>query len=409
MSLLTPLGLAAAGFGSTGALLMAETWSPRPLAMHGAMTALVDDSSAIYINPAGLAASQGLRLDGGLALGLLDTRVTWGTLGWNLGVQGALGLQAAVLSDTDTRRDAFGNELGEFNNSVISTGLAWARNLSADWRVGLGAKGLSEDYAGSQSLSVAGDLGLQGRLSHGVRVGLSAQNMGAQLSSNNGGAGKDPTPWRVQAGVAVPLFFESWQLEVDAQHLPIEEQLRVLIGTELTRTVAWGPSEASAQNSAPARISLRLGTALGTLREELPRLTAGLGLATGKGLALDYALLSLGPLGLLHRMSIGLEFSAARPSVPSSTELSAPTDLRIEATGDQLRLSWQDSNGDVAGYNLYSDFGILAERMNSKPMQGQSQLLINAVKGQLYNFYVRPIGGDGKEGPASRVLRWVQP
>src|ERR1019366_1483856 len=99
---------------------------------------------------------------------------------------------------------------------------------------------------------------------------------------------------------------------------------------------------------------------------------------------------------------------ATRP-VLASGPLKAPYGLSVERRFDGLVIHWQDDNERVAGYNLYSDYGVLVDRLNPKPVEGREQKFVRVTKGRTYNFYLRAVGADGKESPPSDVLLWVEP
>lgn len=394
---LLPWQACAGAFGTTGSLLMAEGLAVRPLGAALAFTALADDEASLHINPAGLARLDGFAVGGGHVLGLLGTRVSYLDLAYSQPQSAALGMQAAYFGDSDTLRDGAGNALGTFENRQMLLGLALAKELLPGWRVGLQIKGLREEYAGSGSNSFAGDLGLQGPLARGWRFGLAVLNAGQQ-GAFAGNSQTYQTPLRVQGGVALPLFTPAWKLELDLQGLPYEQQARLLLGSELKVDLAGEDH---------ARLALRGGTQAGLIKAEDSRLYLGAGVELPPHYALDYALLNLGTLGLTHRISLALHFQGTPDLGPRAEGLGAPYGIKVIDQYDGLLITWSDTNERVAGYNLYSDYGVLAERLTPKPVTGRSQKFIKVTKSRTYNFYVRPVGSDGKEGPASEVAVWV--
>lgn len=379
---------------------MAEGLAVRPLGAAFAFTALSDDESSLHINPAGLAHLQGLAIGGGHVLGLLDTHVSYLDLAYSLPESGALGLQAAYFADSDIQRNSAGVETGTFQDSQLLLGLGLAKEFAPGWRIGVQAKGLREDYAGSNTSSIAGDIGLQGPLPRGWRFGAAILNAGQQEAVTKG-APSYATPLRIQGGVALPLFTPAWRFEADLQGLPNEGQARVLLGSELKIDLA---------SEDPTRLALRGGTQLSILKQEDSRLYLGAGIELPPNYALDYALVDLGSLGLTHRFSLALHFQGgAAYAGPPAAALSAPYGIKVTQQFDGLLVTWADPNEHVAGYNLYSDYGVIAERLTPKPVVGRAQKFIKVTKSRTYNFYVRPVGGDGKEGPSSEVAVWVAP
>jgi hypothetical protein len=403
--LLASRGAFGGSFGSSGALLMAEGLAVRPLGAAFAFSALADDESSLHINPAGLARLDGLALSGGHVLGLLESQISYLDLAYSQRDIGAVGMQAAYFGDTDTLRDAQGNDLGSFDNRQMLFGLGLAKELSPGWRFGLEAKGLREEYAGIGTNSFAGDAGLQGPLPYGWRFGLEVQNAGQQAALDSSQTGF-PTPLRIQGGVALPFFVPSWKVEADVQGLPNDEEARLLLGTELRADLP--SSDADRKNGVlPPRLSLRGGSQVPLLKSEDSRLYLGAGVELPPNYALDYALVNLGPLGLTHRFSLGMHFQGKPDQGPSGATLSAPYGVFVTEQLDGLLITWSDSNERVAGYNLYSDYGVLAERLTNKPVKEKSQKFVKVTKSRTYSFYVRAVGSDGKEGPPSEVLVWT--
>lgn len=394
--------LRAGGFGSTGALLMAEGLAVRPQGMAQAFSALADDESSLQANPAGLARQQGLSLGGAQVLGLLDDRISLVHGAWRVGSAVGIGFQAAFASAEDQGRNAFGVETGGFSDRQTLAGLGLGFEPLPGWRFGFAAKGLLEDLGGAQSQAVAGDAGLQVDLAQGWRAGAALLNAG---SVDAGGGTRLSTPMRVQAGVSAPFFTPRWQVEADLQELPVEEQLRLLLGTEIGFSLDEGAGEGSQR---PTRAALRGGAVAGLLKNEALRLSLGASLGFGPHFTLDYALQDSGVLGQTHRFSLSLRFSpsaaaSAHVDGPAAAELSAPYALEVTPQFDGLLIRWQHDDQAVKGYNLYSDYGVLVERLNAEPLDKTAQRFIKVTRSRTYNFYVRPIGADGQEGPPSQI------
>jgi hypothetical protein len=378
-----------AAFGGTSGLLLAEPLSVRPMGLAGAFASQADDESAIQANPAGLSQVRGFSLGGGQLIGLLGLQASQLSVVTSVAPRVSLGLMAAYLYDSDTLRDATGNESGTFSNSNLLAILALGAGLGPGWRLGGGFKLLQESYAGLNSLSVAGDLGVQGPVWRGIRFGALAQNLGVSL------------PLRLQGGFSLPLFVTNWRLNLEAQDLAAEGQWRSLIGSELTFDLGDGDPKA---HELPLQGALRAGFAGGLGQSELGRASFGAGLTLPPSYALDYALVSVGELGATHRLSLALRFPGARQASLPGAALAAPYRLEAEEMPGGILLSWEDPNERVEGYNLYADYGVMADRVNAKPILRPRQKLNGLDKSRLYHFYVKPIGSDGKEGPSSGVL-----
>jgi hypothetical protein len=202
------------------------------------------------------------------------------------------------------------------------------------------------------------------------------------------------------AGAAAPLYQKMWWLAVEAQALPLDSQLRLQAGTELNLDIsAYDKGE-------PLRLSLRAGLRAGVIQEEETRPSFGFGLFIPPSYQLDYAALTSGIFPTTHRFSLSLRFLELGPGTPPASGLSAPFHLEVAQELDGILLTWEDSNPRVDGYNIYADYGVLVERLTPKAVKGNFQKFIKVTRSRTYNFYVRPIGADGKEGPASKVLTY---
>lgn len=391
-----------AGFGQTSGLLLAESLSVRPQGMAGSFSSLGDDESSATINPAGLARLKSLTLGGSQLIALLGAQASHlnfaGPVSDSAGLAGYLG----YFYDQDSYRDAYGNEGGTFSNSNWLAGLALGFRLVPGWRGGLGIKALGESYAGSASTSLAGDLGVQGPVYGRIRFGLAAQNLGIQVSQS--ASGSFALPLRLQGGFSLPFFIDLWRITAEIQSLPQEGVARALFGTEIK--LKLNDSGRSKDEALPIGLAIRAGLSSPFGAFDSPRASVGAGLEFAPTYALDYALTSIGDLGVLHRMSLQLRFPGARlerQALPGA-ELQAPYALEAAETLEGIELSWKDPNEKSEGYNIYADFQIYVEKVTSKPVLKMSQKFKNVERGRAYRFYVRPLGSDGLEGPSSEVL-----
>jgi hypothetical protein len=400
-SLLLFSHVAQAAFGDDAALLLAEPLSVRPLGMAGAFTSQADDESSIQVNPAGLSQVRGFSLGGGELIGLLGLEASDLSLVSSINSKLAVGLELAYLSNTDTTRDIFGNEIGSFTDSNTLGILALGYKLSDSWRIGGAIKGLQESYASYNSLAMAADLGVQGPVWGDLRFGAVAQNLGTEIQNSDNASASLPV--RLQAGFSLPFFTPSWRFNIEAQDLPLDDQLRALFGTELTFDLGGVDPESG---DLPLRAALRGGYADGLLVGESSEASFGAGLELPPTYVLDYALVSVGDLGLTHRISLTLRFPGASLPPPLGANLSAPYQLSVTEEVGGIILSWEDLNERVAGYNLYADYGVMIDRLNNKPIKRRYQRFVNIDKSRTYHFYVRPLGSDGKEGPASEMFTY---
>lgn len=382
----------ASGFGNTGGLLMAEGLAVRAQGLGLAYSALADDEASLQSNPAGLAQTQDLALGAGQMLGLLDERVSLLQAAWRATSSLGLGLQAAYAGSEDEGRDAFGVPQGRFSNNELLLGAGLGLSPAPGWRLGLALKALAEDLGGGRSQGLALDAGVQADLPRGWSAGASVLNAGVQRWE---GGAELATPLRVQAGVATPSLARILRVETGIQALPLENQARLLLGAELDLPLSTGPAD---------RAALRAGLQAGLLREGDTRLSLGAGLGLGPRLRLDYALAELGALGLAHRLGLGLRLpTRILGQGPRGADLPAPWGVEVSPQTDGLMVAWSYGGPEAQGFNLYSDYGVLVERLNPAPVGRTRQRFIRVERSRTYNFYVRAVGSDGQEGPPSEV------
>ncbi len=394
----------ALALGQSGALFLADPLQPRALSLGQAWVAAADQESSLGLNPAGLAKLRGASLNAGHSLGFLGTQFSNLSLGLGLSQGVGLGIRAAYLFDQDKLTDGFGNILGEFGDQDLLLGLGLGFEIVPRWRLGFELKYFRQNLAGSEASAFAADVGLQGPLLPRLRWGLAAQNMGTGI---DGHLKNFPLALRVQGGISLAFLNNLTRFSLDAQALPNEGQARAMAGLEFGfRSTDF---DAISKSEKLSRYFLRLGIAQGFLTTEDARLSAGAGVIFEPNLELNYALLSVGPLPAQHRFGLSLRFENARLPGPRGASLSAPYGLGSEREPDGLRLRWQDANERVEGYNLYADWGVNLDKLNIKPINKTQQKLKNLERGRSYKFFVRPLGSDGVEGPASDILIVVAP
>jgi hypothetical protein len=401
-------------FGTASALLMTEPFAVRPTSLGGAFVAGADDESSISSNPAGLAQIQGLGVQAGQMIGLLGTQISHLTLAGALSQDLVLAVQGAYLYDSDTLRDSFGNEGAAFSNSNILAAAAFGLRLDEGWRIGAAVKELEEDYGGSKSNALGGDLGVQGRIWRDLRFGAAVQNIGAASATGSGSGGLAPggLPLQVQAGVSQSLFSQRWRNEVAAQFFPAASVARAMLGSEFTVDLGDGeaPATPGAEPGLPMRAALRAGLATG-LPGESAQLSVGAGLQLPPTYALDYALVSSAELGAMHRLALSFRFPGAKPPASAASSLAAPYSLSVAEEGDGIVLTWSDSNERVLGYNVHVEYdkGIVAEKLNEKPLQKKRQKFVKVERGRTYKFSICAVGFGGAEGPHSQSLSYRHP
>lgn len=176
----------------------------RAVAMGTAFTGLADDESALYYNPAGIASFEYDRYLLGYHSYFVGMQS--GIVGYihPLDYTSVIGLYISYLNYGEMdEADGNGNLTGQtFGGGDMLIGLAYARNISRTFQIGLTSKFIYEKIENYSATGLAFDIGA--RLSDDrdrYKIGVVAQNIGTQLSSL-GQAKSDPLPLTIRVGVS---------------------------------------------------------------------------------------------------------------------------------------------------------------------------------------------------------------
>jgi len=299
--------------GTSSATFLRIGIGARAVGMGETFVAVANDPSAIYWNPAGLASLQRRELS--------ISHVQWpADIGYDhvtLTVPsrrfgGSFALQAGLLGtqiDETSELQPFGTGR-TFSYSDFITGLAYSRRWTDKLLVGLGVKYVHEDLGsevgGPTTSAFLFDVGSIYYLGLGsVRIATSLTNFGSALrpsgqyvSPNDGSVLQydafDP-PLMFRYGVA----FEP--IENDTQRLTTSFEVNQPADNE---QVVKAGAEWLFKNT----FALRSGY---NFRADAMRFSAGTGFSGDLGSfrgALDYAYTDGGPLGAVHRLSLGVRF-----------------------------------------------------------------------------------------------------
>ncbi|OGC09425.1 hypothetical protein A3J90_05070 [candidate division WOR-1 bacterium RIFOXYC2_FULL_37_10] len=286
----------------------------RPLAMGKAYTAVADDGSAMFINPAGLSTSNSLKIvsmNGNLLSEIPYTMmgISQPMLGGNVAIGyvglGVAGIQESTLSGITP--EVTGNE-GSFFNSVInvsySTGLERVPVLNKlnggilkNAKVGTSVKFFSQEYTGASSFDngdsggVDIDLGLISEINDNMAIGCTVKNL---IPGNN--MNSDEFPMSTTIGIANKFNKIDLLTAVD---LEISEMLLLHLGVE------WKPMKF---------LSIRAGLdQQPSAGEVATNFSTGLGFDI-KGFMFDYAYHTYADLSELttHYFSIGYNLESKK-------------------------------------------------------------------------------------------------
>ena len=267
------------GAGTTGANFLKIGVGARAAAMGEAFTAVTDDSTSLYWNPAGLTRVKGREFSAMYNVWFEGIGQGYVSAGFPLlGGTMALGINYVSMGDFDGR-DESGNPTETFQASDLGISVGFAGRLGR-FLLGLSGGMIRSTIAGNTQSAFLVTLGGLVEISQGFSVGAVAQNLGTRL-------GEDPLPLILKAGLALELGSFSLAADIGKSQ---DTDLYYCVGIE-----SW------IGNVVALRAGYRTGRDVG------PGWTAGLGFKMGE-FELDYAYVPYSNLGNTHRISLGIGF-----------------------------------------------------------------------------------------------------
>jgi hypothetical protein len=191
----------------------------RPTALGGSFSAIADDASAAYYNPAGLGFQKNIVISGshvnwlpGLAE---DMYYEYLAVSAPFTKVGTFAFNGVYLTTGETIvQDENGTVIGTYTTFDFSLGLAYGRELTPTFSVGGGLKlvysflapewvldRLGIDAEGS-ALTWATDAGVLYRPFRRLYLGAALQNLGPPISFSSEPGGRDPLPLMLRLGVS---------------------------------------------------------------------------------------------------------------------------------------------------------------------------------------------------------------
>jgi len=284
--------------GTTAAAFLKLPAGARAQALGSSYSAAVDNSDALFWNPAGLGRMEeaGLSEVGFSYNALLETSYS-GTLSYARPFAsrgGVLGFAAEYFSQSAiTRYDVFGNSQGNFKPVDLALSAAYGKAFGRIFG-GAAVKFIRSAIDNTSGSSFALDLGVQADrvtdLGEGaLDAGFSIRNIGPPLQL---GSVSDPLPMKMQGGVL-------WHISPTVGglldiHIPVDQDPYFSIGSEAT--FPFGDR---------MKGSVRGGYNISRDRniDGLTAMSAGFGLDLFR-FRLDYAWVPFGDLGTTHRISM---------------------------------------------------------------------------------------------------------
>ena len=291
-----------AGAGSDGAAFLKIDAGGRAAAMGGAFTAVADDASSVFYNPAGPALLrrkelllahnewlEGLRNEHAAYVQPVSPRLT------------LFAGFTALLAPSLAGYDSAGAETGKFSamDGAAGAGFAWALK-DGDSFFGLFLKTVYQQADTRKASAYAGDLGFIKNYGETLRLGAAAQNLG--------------TP--------IKLYQESFDLPRTYRGGgAYRVNKRLWVSAEAVKA---GASEAmfaaGAEGNLEGAFYARLGYKTGRARYGGPGFSGGVGIRDGNT-GVDYAFTPFGDLGSTHRLTLSFKFGEERgeftPAAPA--------------------------------------------------------------------------------------------
>ena len=269
----------AQGPGTSTASFLKIGVGAKATAMGGAFTAIANDGTALYWNPAGLTQIKQRELSATYNLWFQEIRQGYVSFGFpSLGGTVGLGANYVDMGDIEGR-DEEGNPTGDFGASDTHLFAGYAdkfKNIS--W--GITAGWLKDKIEKDTETTFLGNIGFLYPVSDRFTLGVVAQNIGSEL-------GSDPLPLTFKVGAASKLKALTLALDIAK---PQDNEIYYCLGAE------WWLREV---------LALRVGYK--TNQDIGQGLTAGIGYKFGR-ICLDYAYVPYGDLGDTHRISLGMKF-----------------------------------------------------------------------------------------------------
>ena len=288
-----------AGAGADAAAFLKIDAGARAAAMGGAFTAVGDDASSVFYNPAGPALArnqelmlshsewlEGLRNEHAAYIQPVSPRLTLFT-----------GLTALIIPSLD-KLDIYGSQAGSFSamDGAAGAGLSWA--FSRNFFGGLFAKTVYQQADSQKAFAYAGDFGLLKTYGNTVRLGLSAQNLGTRMKLYSESF---DLPLTYRGGAAYRVQEMAW--------LTAE-----VVKAGQSDTAFAAGAEAEYLFGFKEKVFARLGYKTGRSTNAGSGISAGVGLQSDD-LRVDYAFSPFGDLGDTHRISLTLKFGEDRDAI----------------------------------------------------------------------------------------------
>jgi len=169
--------------GTMAAKFLSTNIGSRAIGMGGAFTAVANDGSSMYWNPAGIGFNGLSRFYVNHSNWIADIAFDYFSVSFPIGKNRVLGLNITSVTMGDMEVTRYGNEdTGEtFSASDHAFGITYALNLTDRFSIGLNGKFIQEKIANNHANGIALDLGTLFKTPYGFRLGTSISNFGPKM------------------------------------------------------------------------------------------------------------------------------------------------------------------------------------------------------------------------------------
>ncbi|MBN2009897.1 PorV/PorQ family protein [candidate division KSB1 bacterium] len=305
----------------------------RALGMGKAYTALANDASAIYWNPAGICAQEKFQLYLTHSQLFMDTNFDYFAAVAPTEQFGNIGFGVLALSSGEfEQRTVLNENVGQFKMMDMAFLLSWAKEVGYGFSVGGSYKLVSQKIMNVSGIGHGIDLGVKRRLFDRFEIGMAITN--ALMPNVTLVEQAQKYPMQMRMGVAVPL---------------LNNQL--MLSTDVGQIVGWGKMtlDIGVEYLPINRLALRTGMENG-------RFTFGLGFSF-QDYGVDYSSSSVNDLGYNHRFAVKYTFGGFGINAIASPDVFSPTGeinlshIKLHAKSRQPIARWEfsilNTTGDI--------------------------------------------------------------
>jgi hypothetical protein len=435
---------AADAAGVTGAPYLNLSVGARPSGMGEAYTAVVDNVDAVWWNPGALVKVQNPQFGlmhnmnfGGTSYEYLAIGFPAEQLG--LDIWGTIGITALLIGveDVAITKESFDTISGNYLYSDYQASLnqeygagGTVLALSYSWQaakmfaVGATIKVINQKVALEEAWVPALDIGILSNTNmKGFDLGLVFQNVSFMQMNQVDGAPNAPLPLNLKFGIGYKLD-RLFTPETDPRDklafgidgiLPLQPAnmpFKLCIGLEYMLNLG--------DNILKPRVGYRFnGKDFISDLGPLAGLTAGFGLSRnfdGLDVALDYAFIPYGDLGMSHRMGLTINVGQPTPT-PTPLPIKPPKTIKLKTEPKKIWVMWslpdaKDKNKDlIKGYNVYMSYkpGGKYYKLNKAAIAPDKYYLkAGPLKSGLRCYFVvTTVGPNDKESAYSKEISAV--